>query len=194
MTQGKAPRERPAPMPAANRPTRHAIRRSRHGYNPGITQKPERYEITTRPELFQTAAPAGRGSAATDDPAGRVPQRQTASQRGGAIQRTEHLAQHPAAGHQPAGVRRAAHPQERIRDDRGAPERDEQRPQLDEFFAGDARTGHGRAEFRTAHQPPRLPSFSMPRKEPGCCAWSACADVRTCRSSISSPISTPRSR
>ena len=52
MTQGKAPRERPAPMPAANRPTRHAIRRSRHGYNPGITQKPERYEITTRPELF----------------------------------------------------------------------------------------------------------------------------------------------
>lgn len=21
----------------------------------------------------------------------------------------------------------------------------------------------------------------MPRKEPGCCAWSACADVRTCR-------------
>ena len=43
-------------------------------------------------------------------------------------------------------------------------------------------------------RPPRLPSFSMPRKEPGCCAWSACADVRTCRSSISSPISTPRSR
>ena len=43
-------------------------------------------------------------------------------------------------------------------------------------------------------RPPRLPSFSMPRKEPGCCAWSACADARTYRSSISSPISTPRSR
>ena len=41
---------------------------------------------------------------------------------------------------------------------------------------------------------PRLPSFSTPRKEPGCCAWSACADARTYRSSISSPISTPRSR
>lgn len=59
--------------------------------------------------------------------------------------------------------------------------------------------GHGRAEFRTTHQPqdaagPRLPSFSTPRKEPGCCAWSACADARTYRSSISSPISTPRSR
>ena len=153
MTQGKAPRERPAPMPAANRPTRHAIRRSRHGYNPGITQKPERHEITTRPELFETAAPAGRGSAATDDPAGRVPQRQTASQRGGAFERTEYFAQHPPAGHQPPGVRRVARPQERIRDDRGAPERDEQRPQLDELFAGDACTGHGRAEFRTAHQP-----------------------------------------
>ena len=47
----------------------------------------------------------------------------------------------------------AAHPQERIWDDRGAPERDEQRPQLDELFAGDACPGHGRAEFRTGHQP-----------------------------------------
>ena len=49
-------------------------------------------------------------------------------------------------------------------------------------------------ELHISRKTPRLPSFSMPRKEPGCCAWSACADVRTCRSSISSPISTPRSR